>query len=376
MGIGAALIMPATLSILTNVFTDARERALAIGIWSGVAGIAVALGPVTGGFLLDHFWWGSVFIVNVPIVIAALVAGRFLVPDVAQPGRSRSSTGRARRCRSSGSARSSPPSSRRRATAGPSPLDPRRLRGRGARARARSCGGSGASTSRCSTSASSPTRGSPPRASPSRSCSSPCSASSSSPRSTCSSCSATRRSRPASRTLPFAVALMVDGAAVVEAGRVVRHQARRRHRDAAVRVGPRGRVDVDGRRRGYPRVDDRDGADGRGHGPVGRAGDRVDHGLAARCTRRASARRSTTPAARSVARSASPSSAACCRRSTRPTSTRKLPGERARARCATRPTSRSAPRSQVSAQLGRVGRAARRRRTRVVRVRDVPRRRW
>ncbi len=85
MGVGAALIMPATLSILTNVFTDARERALAIGLWSGVAGIAVALGPVTGGFLLDHFWWGSVFIVNVPIVIAAIIAGRFLVPTSRNP---------------------------------------------------------------------------------------------------------------------------------------------------------------------------------------------------------------------------------------------------------------------------------------------------
>ena len=87
MGVGAALIMPATLSILTNVFIDARERALAIGLWSGVAGIAVALGPVTGGFLLEHFWWGSVFIVNVPIVAAAIVAGHFLVPTSRNPER-------------------------------------------------------------------------------------------------------------------------------------------------------------------------------------------------------------------------------------------------------------------------------------------------
>jgi EmrB/QacA subfamily drug resistance transporter len=85
MGIGAALIMPATLSILTNVFTDTRERALAIGLWSGVAGIAVGLGPVPGGFLLDHFWWGSVFIVNVPLVAAAIVAGHFLVPTSRNP---------------------------------------------------------------------------------------------------------------------------------------------------------------------------------------------------------------------------------------------------------------------------------------------------
>src|SRR4051794_34155240 len=87
MGVGAALIMPATLSILTNVFTDSRERALAIGLWSGVAGVAVALGPVTGGFLLEHFWWGSVFIVNVPIVVAAIVAGFFLVPNSRNPQR-------------------------------------------------------------------------------------------------------------------------------------------------------------------------------------------------------------------------------------------------------------------------------------------------
>jgi EmrB/QacA subfamily drug resistance transporter len=85
MGVGAALIMPATLSILTNVFTDTRERALAIGIWSGVAGLAVALGPVAGGFLLDHFWWGSVFIVNVPLVIGALIAGAFVVPTSRNP---------------------------------------------------------------------------------------------------------------------------------------------------------------------------------------------------------------------------------------------------------------------------------------------------
>src|SRR5436189_42257 len=69
----------------TLVFAGARERALAIGLWSGVAGIAVALGPVTGGFLLEHFWWGSVFIVNVPIVIAAIVAGHFLVPNSRNP---------------------------------------------------------------------------------------------------------------------------------------------------------------------------------------------------------------------------------------------------------------------------------------------------
>ena len=73
MGIGASLIMPATLSILTNVFHNPRERARAIGIWAGVSGIGIAIGPITGGILLKHFWWGSVFLVNVPVVVAALV---------------------------------------------------------------------------------------------------------------------------------------------------------------------------------------------------------------------------------------------------------------------------------------------------------------
>ena len=85
MGAGAAFIMPATLSLLTSVFTDARERAMAIGIWAATAGVGVALGPVVGGFLLDHFWWGSVFIVNVPIVAAAIVGARLLVPESRDP---------------------------------------------------------------------------------------------------------------------------------------------------------------------------------------------------------------------------------------------------------------------------------------------------
>ena len=85
MGIGGALIMPATLSIITNVFTDRRERAQAIAIWSATAGVAVAIGPVTGGWLLEHFWWGSVFLVNVPVVVVALVLGQLFVPTSRDP---------------------------------------------------------------------------------------------------------------------------------------------------------------------------------------------------------------------------------------------------------------------------------------------------
>jgi EmrB/QacA subfamily drug resistance transporter len=80
MGIGAAAIMPSTLSILTNVFTDSTERAKAIAMWSAVAGLGVAIGPTLGGWLLEHFSWGSIFIVNLPIVAVALTGGRLAVP--------------------------------------------------------------------------------------------------------------------------------------------------------------------------------------------------------------------------------------------------------------------------------------------------------
>src|SRR6478609_6955154 len=84
MGIGGALIMPSTLSILTNVF-PADERGRAIGIWAGVSGLGIAIGPIVGGWLLSHFWWGSVFLVNVPVVILALILGRLIVPDSKDP---------------------------------------------------------------------------------------------------------------------------------------------------------------------------------------------------------------------------------------------------------------------------------------------------
>ncbi len=81
MGIGAAAIMPSTLSILTNVFTAPGDRARAIGIWSGTAGLGVAIGPIVGGWLLAHYWWGAVFLVNVPIAVAGLVATSWFVPS-------------------------------------------------------------------------------------------------------------------------------------------------------------------------------------------------------------------------------------------------------------------------------------------------------
>jgi EmrB/QacA subfamily drug resistance transporter len=85
-GIGAAFIMPATLSIITNVFPP-EERGRAIALWAAIAGVAVALGPISGGFLLQHFYWGSVFLVNVPIVIVALLAGAFIMPTSRDPSK-------------------------------------------------------------------------------------------------------------------------------------------------------------------------------------------------------------------------------------------------------------------------------------------------
>ncbi|MGE3962069.1 MAG: MFS transporter [Dehalococcoidia bacterium] len=85
MGVGGAFIMPSTLSILTNMFPP-HERGRAIGIWAGVAGIGIPLGPLVGGWLLEHFAWGSIFLVNVPIVLVALAAGWLILPTSRDPG--------------------------------------------------------------------------------------------------------------------------------------------------------------------------------------------------------------------------------------------------------------------------------------------------
>lgn len=84
MGVGAAFIMPATLSILVNVFPPG-ERTKAIAIWAGVAGAAGSIGPVASGLMLNHFWYGAVFLVNVPICLVGLVAGFFLLPKSRDP---------------------------------------------------------------------------------------------------------------------------------------------------------------------------------------------------------------------------------------------------------------------------------------------------
>ncbi|WP_066939917.1 MFS transporter [Microtetraspora fusca] len=87
MGVGGSLVMPATLSILVTVF-DESERRKAIAAWSAVSLAGILIGPSLGGFLLEHFWWGSVFLVNVPVAVVAIAAAAWLMPE---------STGRAGR---------------------------------------------------------------------------------------------------------------------------------------------------------------------------------------------------------------------------------------------------------------------------------------
>ncbi len=88
MGLGATFVMPATLSILNAVFPP-KERAQAIAAWSAVAGAAVVIGPTLGGLLLSHFWWGSVFLINLPLAAAALAGVVLTVPETADPAHSR-----------------------------------------------------------------------------------------------------------------------------------------------------------------------------------------------------------------------------------------------------------------------------------------------
>ncbi|HUR08247.1 MAG TPA: MFS transporter, partial [Nonomuraea sp.] len=88
MGIAAAFIMPSTLSMLVNVF-PAHERAKAIGAWAGVSAGGAALGPITSGYLVEHFWFGSIFLINIPIIAAALMVGRVLLPKSKDPHQGR-----------------------------------------------------------------------------------------------------------------------------------------------------------------------------------------------------------------------------------------------------------------------------------------------
>ena len=85
MGVGAAVIFPATLSIISNLYTERSERARAIGVWGAMTGLGVALGPISGGWLLEHFWWGSVFVAMAPVAAVTFVGAAFFVPTSRDP---------------------------------------------------------------------------------------------------------------------------------------------------------------------------------------------------------------------------------------------------------------------------------------------------
>jgi DHA2 family multidrug resistance protein-like MFS transporter len=85
LGVAGATLAPSTLALIRNLFPDARKRVLAVGIWAAVFSAGTALGPVVGGLLLEHFWWGSVFLVNVPVIVVLLVGGFALLPESRNP---------------------------------------------------------------------------------------------------------------------------------------------------------------------------------------------------------------------------------------------------------------------------------------------------
>ncbi len=92
MGVGAAVIFPTTLALITNIFTDPVKRAKAIGLWAAMVGVGVAAGPITGGWLLEHFSWGSIFMVNVPVAARGHHRRLAVRADLARPGRTAAST--------------------------------------------------------------------------------------------------------------------------------------------------------------------------------------------------------------------------------------------------------------------------------------------
>ncbi|MCI3275843.1 MFS transporter [Streptomyces cylindrosporus] len=85
LGVAGATLMPATLALIRNLFHDPRERSLAVGIWGATASAGTAIGPIAGGFLLEHFWWGSVFLINLPVMAVLVAVGIKLLPESKNP---------------------------------------------------------------------------------------------------------------------------------------------------------------------------------------------------------------------------------------------------------------------------------------------------
>ncbi|MFD4503115.1 MFS transporter [Streptomyces sp. NPDC058457] len=85
LGVAGATLMPATLALIRNLFHDPRERSLAVGIWGAAASAGTAVGPIVGGFLLEHFWWGSVFLINLPVMVVLVLVGGRTLPESRNP---------------------------------------------------------------------------------------------------------------------------------------------------------------------------------------------------------------------------------------------------------------------------------------------------
>ncbi|MBM7440823.1 MFS transporter [Streptomyces sp. HB132] len=85
LGVAGATLMPSTLALIRNLFHDPRERSLAVGIWGAMAAAGAAVGPVVGGLLLEHFWWGSVFLINLPVMAVLVVVGIKMIPESKNP---------------------------------------------------------------------------------------------------------------------------------------------------------------------------------------------------------------------------------------------------------------------------------------------------
>ncbi|MGP4008247.1 MFS transporter [Streptomyces sp. 4N124] len=85
LGVAGATLMPATLALIRNLFHDPRERSLAVGIWGATASAGTAIGPIAGGFLLEHFWWGSVFLINLPVMAVLVLVGIKMLPESRNP---------------------------------------------------------------------------------------------------------------------------------------------------------------------------------------------------------------------------------------------------------------------------------------------------
>ena len=99
LGVAGATIAPSTLSLIRNMFLDERQRTTAIGIWITSFSVGGVIGPLVGGVMLEAFWWGSVFLLGVPVMVLLLIVGPRLLPEYRDPDAGRLGPGQRRRCR-------------------------------------------------------------------------------------------------------------------------------------------------------------------------------------------------------------------------------------------------------------------------------------